>query len=200
MQTIEYFIAPQSPYCYFGHARLAEIAKKHGAQVQMKPMDLGGKVFPVSGGLPVAQRPAQRLSYRLVELKRWAEHLNIPFNIAPKYFPVSGDTAAKMMIAAPSETAAFSFAGAVLKAVWADELNIADDAVLVSLANQCGLDGAAMLQSAPSMQAKYDSFSQQAIDAKVFGAPWFVLNGEPFWGQDRLDFLDRALATNSNKK
>jgi 2-hydroxychromene-2-carboxylate isomerase len=200
MQTIEYFIAPQSPYCYFGHARLAEIAKKHGAQVQMKPMDLGGKVFPVSGGLPVAQRPAQRLSYRLVELKRWAEHLNIPFNIAPKYFPVSGDTAAKMIIAAPSDTAAFNFAGAVLKAVWADELNIADDAALVSLANQCGLDGAAMLQSAPSMQAKYDNYSQQAIDAKVFGAPWFVLNGEPFWGQDRLDFLDRALATNSNKK
>jgi 2-hydroxychromene-2-carboxylate isomerase len=200
MQTIEYFIAPQSPYCYFGHARLGEIAKKHGAQVQMKPMDLGGKVFPVSGGLPVAQRPAQRLAYRLVELKRWAEHLNIPFNIAPKYFPVSGDTAAKMIIAAPSETAAFNFAGAVLKAVWADELNIAYDAVLVSLANQCGLDGAALLQSAPSMQAKYDSFSQQAIDAKVFGAPWFVLNGEPFWGQDRLDFLDRALATNSNKK
>jgi 2-hydroxychromene-2-carboxylate isomerase len=195
MQTIEYFIAPQSPYCYFGHGRLAEIAQRNGARIAMKPMDLGGKVFPVSGGLPVSQRPAQRLSYRLFELKRWAEYLKLPFNIAPKYFPVSGDLAAKMMIAEPSETGAFAFAGAVLKAVWADELNIADESVLVTLAKQCGLDGDALLIAAPASQAKYDLYSQQAIDAKVFGAPWFVLNGEPFWGQDRLEFLDRALST-----
>jgi 2-hydroxychromene-2-carboxylate isomerase len=195
MQTIEYFIAPQSPYCYFGHARLGEIAQRNGARIVMKPMDLGGKVFPVSGGLPVAQRPAQRLSYRLVELKRWAEHLKLPFNIAPKYFPVSGDLAAKMMIAAPSEADGFAFAGAVLKAVWAEELNVADEAVLVRLAKQCGLDGDAMLTAAPTSQAKYELYSQQAVDAKVFGAPWFVLNGEPFWGQDRLEFLDRALST-----
>jgi 2-hydroxychromene-2-carboxylate isomerase len=194
MQTIEYFIAPQSPYCYFGHVRLGEIAKRHGAKIKVKPMDLGGKVFPVSGGLPVAQRPAQRLAYRSVELKRWADFLKVPFNIAPKYFPVSGDLAARMTIAAPTEEGAFNFAGAVLKAVWADELSIADEAVLVSLANQCGLDGAAMLAQAPNCQAKYDAYSQEAIEAKVFGAPWFVLNGEPFWGQDRLDFLDRTLA------
>jgi 2-hydroxychromene-2-carboxylate isomerase len=194
MQTIDYFIAPQSPYCYFGHARLGEIAKRYGAKIAMKPMDLGGKVFPVSGGLPVAQRPAQRLAYRSVELKRWAEFLKLPFNIAPKFFPVSGDLAAKMTIAAPTDDGAFNFAGVVLKAVWADELNIADEAVLVSLANQCGLDGAMMLAKAPISQAQYDTYSQQAIDAKVFGAPWFVLNGEPFWGQDRLDFLERALA------
>jgi 2-hydroxychromene-2-carboxylate isomerase len=193
MQTIEYFIAPQSPYCYFGHTRLGEIAKRHGATIKMKPMDLGGKVFPVSGGLPVSQRPAQRLSYRAVELKRWAAYLNLPFNLAPEFFPVSGDLAAKMTIAAPSEDGAFNFAGAVLKAVWADELNIADEAVLVKLANQCGLDGTTMLAQAPASQEKYDAYTQQAIDAKVFGAPWFVLNGEPFWGQDRLDFLDRAL-------
>jgi 2-hydroxychromene-2-carboxylate isomerase len=194
MQTIEYFIAPQSPYCYFGHTRLREIAKRHGAMIKMKPMDLGGKVFPVSGGLPVAQRPAQRLAYRSVELKRWAEYLKVPFNIAPRFFPVNGDLAAKMTIAAPTDDGAFDFAGAVLKAVWADELNIADESVLIALANRCGLDGSAMLAQAPSCQAQYDAYSQQAIDAKVFGAPWFVLNNEPFWGQDRLDFLDRALA------
>jgi 2-hydroxychromene-2-carboxylate isomerase len=194
MLTIEYYLAPQSPYCYFGHARVGEIAKRHGAQITLKPMDLGGKVFPVSGGLPVAQRPAQRLAYRLVELQRWASHLNMPFNVAPKFFPVNGELAAKMTIAAPSGAGAFNFAGAVLKAVWADELNIADEAVLVSLANQCGLNGAEMLAQAPSKQAQYDLYSQQAIDAKVFGAPWFVFNSEPFWGQDRLEFLDRALA------
>jgi 2-hydroxychromene-2-carboxylate isomerase len=196
MSTIDYFLAPQSPYCYFGHARLSEIAKRHNAKIHVKPMDLGGKVFPQSGGLPVSQRPAQRLSYRLVELQRWADFLKLPFNLKPKFFPVAGDLAAKMMLAAPSQTDTFAFAGAVLKAVWADELNIAEADTLVTLANGCGLDGNAMLAAAPAMQAQYDLYTQQAIDAQVFGAPWFVYNHQPFWGQDRLEFLDRALAKN----
>jgi 2-hydroxychromene-2-carboxylate isomerase len=193
MKTIEYFLAPQSPYCYLGHARLLQIAKKHHASIELKPFDLGGKVFPQSGGLPLAQRPSQRQAYRFVELKRWAEFLDLKLNLKPKHFPVSGDLAAKMTLAAPSN-GAYAFAGAILQAVWADEQDIADAATLLTLANSCGLDGLAMLEKAPNMQAQYDLFSQQAVDAKVFGAPWFVYKDEPFWGQDRLDFLDRALA------
>jgi 2-hydroxychromene-2-carboxylate isomerase len=192
MKTVDYFLASQSPYCYLGHARLLQIAKKHNATITLKPFDLGGKVFPQSGGLPLAQRPSQRQAYRFVELTRWAKFLDLKLNLTPKFFPVSGDLAAKMTLAAPS-SGAYAFAGAVLKAVWADEQNIADAATLVSLANSCGLDGQAMLEKAPSLQAQYDLFSQQAVDAKVFGAPWFVFNNEPFWGQDRLDFLERAL-------
>lgn len=191
--VIEYFLAPQSPYCYLGHARVAAIAKKHGARIHLKPMDLGAKVFPQSGGLPLNKRPEQRQSYRFFELKRWSEFLQLPFNLQPKFFPVSGDLAARMTLAAPSDEAGFNFAGAVLKAVWADELNAADESVLITLANELGLDGQAMADLSPQMQGQYDLYTQQAIDAKVFGAPWFVLNGEPFWGQDRLDFLDRAL-------
>lgn len=192
MKTIEYFLAPQSPYCYLGHARLAAIAKKHHANVQLKPTDLG-KVFPQSGGLPLGQRPVQRQAYRFHELRRWSTHLGLPMNLKPKFFPVSGDLAARMILAAPTEQGAFDFAGAVMKAVWADELNIADEGTLVSLANQCGLDGQKMLLESPASQAQYDLYTTEAIEAQVFGAPWFVLNGEPFWGQDRLDFLDRAL-------
>jgi 2-hydroxychromene-2-carboxylate isomerase len=193
MKTIEYFLAPQSPYCYLGHARVGAIAKKHQVTIDLKPTDLG-KVFPQSGGLPLGQRPPQRQAYRFHELRRWSEHLGLPLNLKPKFFPVSGDLAARMILAAPTEHGAFDFAGAILKAVWADELNIADESTLVSVANQCGLDGQKMLLESPAKQSQYDIFTQQAIDAQVFGAPWFVLNGEPFWGQDRLDFLDRALA------
>ena len=193
--VIDYFLAPQSPYCYLGHARLGAIAQKHGARIHLKPIDLGAKVFPLSGGLPLAKRPAQRQSYRFVELKRWSEFLNIPLNLNPRFFPVTGDFAALMCLAAPSDEAGFSFAGAVLKAVWADELNIADQTVLIALANNLGLNGAAIAELAPQMQDQYDLFTQQAIEANVFGAPWLIFNGEPFWGQDRLDFLDRALSS-----
>jgi 2-hydroxychromene-2-carboxylate isomerase len=194
MNTIDYFLAPQSPYCYLGHARVGAIAKKHRAKIHLKPTDLG-KVFPQSGGLPLAQRPAQRQAYRFHELRRWSEYLDLPLNLKPKYFPVSGDLAARMILAAPTEQGAFDFAGAVLTGVWAKELNIADEGTLVTLAKQCGLDGEKMLLESPATQAQYDLYTNQAIEAQVFGAPWFIVNGEPFWGQDRLDFLDRALAT-----
>ncbi len=198
MAVIEYFIAPQSPYCYLGHEKLLAIAKKHRASIVIKPMDLG-KIFPLSGGLPLAQRPKQRLAYRLVELKRWSEFNQLPLNLQPTFFPVSGDLAAKMILAAPSNEGALSFAGAVFKAVWVDNKNIADEATLVALANACNLDGKAMLINSVQQQAQYDLYTAQAIEANVFGAPWFIVNGEPFWGQDRLDFVDRALSNLADK-
>jgi 2-hydroxychromene-2-carboxylate isomerase len=81
-----------------------------------------------------------------------------------------------------------------LKAVWAQDLNLADHDTLVSLADQQGLDGRALYDANQQAQVTYDDYTQQAIDLQVFGAPWYVYNGEPFWGQDRLDFLDRALS------
>ena len=98
-RTCEYFFAPQSPWTYLGHARFVALAKKHGVQVDVKPCDLG-KVFGVSGGLPLAKRPPQRQAYRLVELKRWSDFLQMPLNLHPKFFPVPPDAAAKLIIAA----------------------------------------------------------------------------------------------------
>ena len=99
MTTIDYYFAPVSPWAYLGHARFVQIAKAAGARVQFNPIDLGA-VFPISGGLPLPKRAPQRQAYRLVELKRFSEHLGIPLNVQPKHFPAPGDEGAKLILPA----------------------------------------------------------------------------------------------------
>lgn len=197
MTTIDYYFSPQSPWSYLGHQRFAEMAARAGAVVRVLPTDLS-KVFPVSGGLPLGQRAPQRQAYRLVELKRFSEHLKLPMNIKPKFFPVAGDDAARLILAvdaADGAGAAMALTGAVMGAVWAQERNIADAGVLAELLAEQGLAGGRLAESkSPAVQQRYEAIAQQAIDAAVFGAPSYVLDGEIFWGQDRLDFLQARLA------
>lgn len=195
---IDYYLAPQSPWAYLGHDRLVRIAADAGATVRLFPVDLGGKVFPVSGGLPLGQRAPQRQAYRLAELARWRDHLGMPLNIKPRFFPVPADDAARLIIAvdqADGTAAAMQLTGAVLKAVWAQERDIASSTTRAELLAECGLAAQRATDAlTPDVQATYERFTQQAIDAQVFGAPSYVLDGEIFWGQDRLDFLQRKLA------
>jgi len=162
----------------------------------MKPVDLA-KLFSVSGGLPLAKRPPQRQAYRLVELKRWSAHLGLPLNLQPKFSPASGDAASKLIIAtkfAHGTDAALQLTGAIMHAFWADDKNIMDSDTLAGLANDAGYDGAALVKASEttSVQNEYDQFTNDAMAASVFGAPWYVVDGEAFWGQDRLDFVERA--------
>ena len=197
-RTVDYYFAPQSPWAYLGHRRLAEIVQRTGAAVRVMPIDLGGKVFPISGGLPLGQRAPQRQAYRLVELQRYGRFLNVPLNLKPKYFPVGGDDAARLIIAADlahGAAAAMAIAGAILAACWAQERNMADDKVLAELLNEQHLPASLLEQShSQAVQMRYETYTQAAIDAGVFGAPSYVVDGEIFWGQDRLDFVERAMA------
>jgi 2-hydroxychromene-2-carboxylate isomerase len=193
---IDYYFATVSPYAYLGHDRFVAIAHKHGAAVAVKPINLG-EVFPVSGGLPLSKRAPQRQAYRLVELRRWSQLLNKPMHIQPKYFPVNGDQAAFWILAADEMGAAhaLALAGAVGRALWEQERNIADAATMEAIAAECGLPGAlAGRAQAPEIAAKYAALTQEAIARGVFGAPTYVVEDELFWGQDRLDFLDRKMA------
>lgn len=196
--VVDYFFAPNSPWTYLGHARFAQIAKAAGARVNVLPVDLGGKVFPVSGGLPLAKRAPQRQAYRLVELRRFAEHLGVPLNLQPKFFPVACDDAARLIIAVDlhdGTDAAMALTGAVLRAVWAEERNIADAGTLAAILAELQLPAQRLEESrAAAVQARYETDSQRAIEAGVFGAPSYIVAGELFWGQDRLDFLQRRLA------
>lgn len=196
-KIVDYYFAPHSPWTYLGHERFAAIAKAAGATVRVLPVDLGGKVFPSSGGLPVGQRPPQRQAYRLVELKRYSDHLNAPLNLKPKYFPVNGDDASCLVIAVEARDgveAAMRLTGAVLAAVWAQERNIADPKVLAELLSECGLSADRLEQShSQAVRERYEANTQAAIDIGVFGAPSYVMDGEIFWGQDRLDFVERKL-------
>lgn len=195
--TVQYYFAPNSPWTYLGHLRFWDIARKHGAAIEVLPMDLGGKVFPQSGGLPLAKRAPQRQAYRLVELKRFSEHLHAPMNLQPKFFPVNPDDAAKLIIAVDlhdGTDAAMHITDAVLRAVWVDERNIADEATLATLLRERELPARRLEDShSQAVAERYEANTARAIEAGVFGAPSYVVGGEIFWGQDRLDFLDSRL-------
>jgi 2-hydroxychromene-2-carboxylate isomerase len=197
-QTVDYYFAPQSPWTYLGHERLAAIAQAAGAQIRVLPVDLG-RVFPVSGGLPLPKRAPQRQAYRLLELKRYSEFLGLPLNLQPKYFPVGGDDAAKLIIAVDlhdGSAAAMRMAGALLKACWAQERNIASEHTFAEILQELGLPVERLEQAhAQAVQVRYDADTQQAIELGVFGAPTYCVDGELFWGQDRLDFVQRKLIT-----
>jgi 2-hydroxychromene-2-carboxylate isomerase len=194
-KTIDYYFSPSSPWAYLGHARVIAIAYKHSAALKIKPVDYG-RIFPATGGLPLAQRPKARRAYRLMELRRWREHLGIQLNLQPKFTPVAQEPAARLIIAADrGGLDALALAGAVMRAMWTEERNIADAATLKEIAAEQGHDADALLarSEAADIEAAYSTYTDEALAAGVFGAPTFVYKGELFWGQDRLDFVDRAL-------
>jgi len=196
-RVVDYYFAPFSPYAYLGHRRFVSIAAEAGATVNVRPMDLGA-VFAVSGGLPLAQRPVQRQAYRLLDLARSAKALELPIDLHPRHFPVDGAAASRLIVAVDlydGPRAALRLAGAMLDAVWARERDIADAGTLADLLGECGLPVARRSQTeAPEAAARFAEHTRAAIEAQVFGAPSFVIDGELFWGQDRLDFVERALA------
>jgi len=197
-KTVEYFMTPVSPFTYLGHARLREICAKHQAKINLHVMDLG-KVFPVSGGLALKDRPAQRRAYRMMELKRWRDFLGLPLTLEPKHFPVPAEPAATLILAVLEHhgvSSALDIAGDFARAVWAEERNVSEPEVLAEILAARQLGSAELIEYAKSAEvaARYVQHSQEAIARNIFGAPTYIYRDELFWGQDRLDFLDRALA------
>lgn len=195
MKAVDYYFSPASPWTFLGHARFEEIARRAGAQVRVRPVDLG-VIFPRSGGLPLGKRAPQRQTYRLMELARWSKHLGVPLTLQPKHFPVDANPAARMIVAAEPlgvETQ-MKLAGAIMRGLWVEEKNIADAATLASIAAAQGLHAALLAERRDSVAARYDAFTREALERGVFGAPTYALEAELFWGQDRLDFVERALA------
>jgi 2-hydroxychromene-2-carboxylate isomerase len=196
-RIVDYYFTPISPWTYLGHDRFVAISARHGASINVKPVDFG-KVFSVSGGLPLKQRAPQRQAYRLAELERWPKFLGMPLNKQPAFFPVSGDLASKWILAAANRSSAdaLKLSGALLRAVWVGERNIADADTLAAIAREQALDAQALAASAdaPDTTSRYDALTQEAMERQVFGAPTYIYRDNMYWGQDRLDFLDRELA------
>ncbi|MFZ6799451.1 2-hydroxychromene-2-carboxylate isomerase [Undibacterium sp. Di24W] len=197
-KVCDYYFAPHSPWSYLGHQRFIDIAAKNKIKVAIKPCDLS-RVFAASGGLPLAKRAPQRQAYRLIELQRWSDFLQVPMHVQPQFFPVTPDPAARLIIAAQiahGNEVALNLSTAVMRAMWAEQKNIADEMTLIGIACDADLDGKQLVKSTETaaVQADYDRNTNDAIAANVFGAPWYVYKGEGFWGQDRLDFLEREFA------
>jgi 2-hydroxychromene-2-carboxylate isomerase len=194
--VIEYFFALNSPWSYLGSAKLSSIAACHGVPIAVRPIKLGA-VFAETGGVPLAKRSPERQAYRLVELQRWSRYLNQTIILEPKYFPADETSAAHLVIAA--EMAGFdslALAGAIGGALWIRDQDIADWDVLDETALELGIDAEDLRRrfSAEELIDMHDANTRAALAKGVFGAPSYVLSGELFWGQDRLDFLDQALA------
>lgn len=196
-ETLDYYLSLNSPWTYLGHRRFAELVDAHRLSVIVHPVDFGGVIFPVTGGLPLPKRSPQRQAYRLVELERWREHLDVPLNIQPKFWPVNEVLGACMVLAAGQSGggAAITLAGSLLRAVWAEDRDIADRETLLAIAGECGLDADALMAEADTdaMANRRIAESEQAVERGVFGAPFYIYKEQPFWGQDRLDMLERAI-------
>lgn len=194
--TITYVFTSHSPWTYLGHAAFLDIARRHGATVEYRPVPLGA-IFAETGGQPLAKRHPVRQRYRLVELQRWRARRGLPLNLHPQFFPVDPVLADRLAIAiAEAGGDPDPFLRRVFAAVWAEERNLADPETIADLAAASGI--APELQAragAPEIAAAYQRNREMAEAAGVFGAPSYILNGELFWGQDRLDLLDDALAT-----
>ena len=197
MTIIDCYASLNSPWTYLGCERLADIADRHGCTIAVKPAQFG-KVFAQTGGLPLPRRSPERRAYRMMELKRWRDNLSIPITLEPKHFPADEALGVQFLIGAiDRRDDALSLLREIGRAVWERDEDIAQPDVLMAAAQRAGLDGAAILADAPSLEDardRHDAYTQQALAAGVFGAPSCVLpDGEIFWGQDRLALLDWRL-------
>lgn len=193
--NVDYYVSLASPYTYMGGRRLPEIIADTGTVFDIKPV-MGAQLMAATGGLPVAKRHPARLTYRMVELERWKRHWSIPMNTQPKFFPVDDTKAAHMVIAAlQAGQDAIALSNVFLACVWEKEQDISDQATLVAVADGAGFDGAALAAriGADEVAAVHQANTDEAIEREVFGMPWFVHDGVPYWGQDRIRFLARAL-------
>lgn len=200
--TLLAFYGISSPWAYFGAERMAAVAAKHGARLVHRPI----RVIQANGGIPLRTRPDSRQQYHEVELDRWRRHLDKPLNLRPRYYPCRTiETAAQAVIAiqgAGLDASAFSFA--VQRALWAEERDIADLATLREIAAATiGPEAAENLVREPQtaeVVAEWEGNLEEAERRGIFGTPTYVVDGELFWGQDRLEFVDRALAAARKKR
>lgn len=195
MADIDYYFSLVSPFAYLGHTALREAARDTGAVVRYRPSRIFD-LFAANGGLPLGQRAPARQRYRLYELQRWRARRDLPLNLAPKGYPVDpglADRCAIVLIEAGADPG--DYALSVFDALWAQEQDIADPAVLARLLSAHGFDAERVLADADSAQAEaiYRRNTEAAIAADLPGLPGYVLDGEPFWGQDRIDDLHAAL-------
>lgn len=192
-----------SPWAYLAGPELQDIVRRHRVRLLLKPYDFQA-VVPKTGGVPIRTRPAPRRAYHEVELARWSEYLGMPLVLKPRHYPQAMPTdpdwnkyAGWMVIAALEQGLdAFPLSHAILRALWAEERDITQADVRREIADENGYDGAALVaaEKSPRVQDLYRTYSDEALVLGVFGAPSFVLDGIIYWGQDRLGFVDRALA------
>lgn len=195
---VEAFYGISSPWAYFGAPRLYDLVERTGARLRLRPI----RIIEANGGIPLRTRPDPRQAYHAVELDRWRRHLGMKLNLKPRFYPCRTiEPAAQAVIAidrAGLDAPGFSFA--IQRALWAEDQDIADLDTLKAIARETLGEGTASLVTNPQQPSIVAAWHDNLAEAErlgIFGTPTYVVNGELFWGQDRLDFVERALLTTS---
>ena len=194
-RQVDYYFSFSSPWAYIGHKAFRDVVETYGLKVNHKPVVLVD-LFSETGGLPLIKRHPVRQRYRLVELQRWRDKRGLNFHFQPKHVPLNARLADGVVIAAMElGLEPDPFLRRAFPAVWEQELNLADPAIIAKIADDAGLPGDRLVGRSASeeISAAYEQNRQDAITADVFGSPVYVLDGEVFWGQDRIELLADAL-------
>ncbi|MEQ9329177.1 MAG: DsbA family protein [Rhodospirillales bacterium] len=191
-KTVIYFHSLSSPWAYLGGPRFHALVAKHDLDVVLRPTT----IVTENGGIPLLTRPDPRRSYHELELDRWRKRLDMPLVLRPKYYPSNPEFSARMVVAADQlGLDALKLSHALLHALWSEEKDVRLPEVRQAVADSLGMDGAKLVAMAeePEIVAAWKASHDEAIEAGVFGTPTWVYEGERFWGQDRLEFLDERL-------
>jgi 2-hydroxychromene-2-carboxylate isomerase len=197
MLNVECFYTLSSPWAYFAGPRLGDIVRRHRARIILKPYDFQ-EVVPKTGGIPILTRPEPRQRYHVVELERWRSYLGMPLNLKPRFYPPKDNKTPGHTVIAAQQLGldALRLSHAILRAIWAEERNVALPETRRQIADENGMDGAMLIgiEKSEAVVAEYRRNTDEVERLGIFGSPTYVFQDELFWGQDRLEFLDRALA------
>lgn len=196
MKTIDYYYSTRSIYAYFGAQRIVDLARRFGRRLVHRPVDLS-RVVPAAGSLPFDKRSAAHKAYQFGrEIERWSEYLGIPALVDPVHHFGDRTLSAGVILAAQAAGADVDRLHVdMLTALWRDDRDLSNAEVMASLVSGVGADAKAILDSARSadIQAAFDQCSELAIADGVPGSPTYIVDGDLFYGQDRLMMVERAL-------
>lgn len=194
MAHIDYYFTVLSPFAYLCADRMEKVAQKHGASVAYKPVDIM-TLFSEMGGTPPAQRHDSRKEYRIQDLRHVSKLNGMAINLAPAHWPVDQKPASALIVAAQKAGAdAGALTRAIMTAVWAEDRDISDQATLDAILSETGIERSALAAHMDAAQAAFETMTAEGMTNGVFGAPFYIVDGERFWGQDRIDHLDAHLA------
>lgn len=192
---IDYFYFPLSSYGYLAGPKLVQIAQKHDAKITYIPFGLP-QVFAATGGALPKDRHPSRMAYRAQDLVRAAAIAEMPLNLHPIHWPTNAVPAMCALIAAQKDGSGdvHGLAQGFLHACWAEDRNIAEDDVICDLLDAHGFSRGLAMSGLLSGAEQIERNTALALERGVFGAPFFIVGDEKFWGNDRLDHLDRHLS------
>lgn len=198
MTKIDYYLSLNSPWTYLGSSRFLELRDKYGVEAAAKPTRFSD-VFSQTGGLPLPKRSPQRRAYRMMELKRWRDELNIPIILEPKHFPSDETLGYRLVIAADiAGQDAVRLSSEIGRVLWEEDRDFSDWEVLKDAAARAGVDADAVRAAGPDddeLDAIVVKNTEEAVARGVFGAPSYAFeDGEIMWGQDRVHFVGKKLA------